>query len=202
MQITHLSNYFKLNKNSDVPLNFVTKDGFKLGAWVYKIRSMPQRYSPSRKKELNKLNFNWTPLFERVFKEGFERYKKYVKENKTNNILSTFVTKDGFKLGQWQNIQRRRYKENTITKKQLKVLRSSGFIWNSLDAQWELNYEAYKKFVKDEKTNYIPASYKNKDGLRLGGWVFLQRKNQIKLNIDKRKRLEKLGFIWKLDDKK
>lgn len=57
----HLKEYYDVYGNVDVKYNFITSDGFKLGAWVSRQRYKynQNKLSPERVKRLTALGMQW-----------------------------------------------------------------------------------------------------------------------------------------------
>jgi len=159
--------YRKENKHVTVPRGVVTKDNFKLGQWVHDRR---QAFKKAQKKKdakgaggrghdgyyaegservnlLSELGFVWN-THEAAWQEGYEQLKLYRKENKHVMVPRGVVTKDNFKLGQWVQDQRNRFKKAQKKKdakgaggrghdgyyaegsERVNLLSELGFVWN------------------------------------------------------------------------
>ena len=79
----------------------------------------------------------------------------------------------------------------------LNRLNQLGFVWNVLDFLWE---EGFKHLVayKDEFGGFLVQAKYTCDGYRLGAWVNTQRTKKGKLSPERVKRLDDLGFVWKV----
>lgn len=80
----------------------------------------------------------------------------------------------------------------------LDVLRGavSTAIVDSLGVTWD---EMYGRLVMFQRANghcRVPKEYKTEDGYRLGRWVGFQRTNKDKMDPERRRRLDALGFEW------
>jgi hypothetical protein len=53
----------------------------------------------------------------------------YVKEHEHCRVLATHITADGYRLGQWVKVQRRRRKNNKMPAEQKDRLDALGFVW-------------------------------------------------------------------------
>ena len=72
-----------------------------------------------------------------------------------------------------------------------------GFVWDILTEQWEEGFSKLQQFKEREGNCKVPDKYKEGD-FRLGSWVERQRSNQDKLTPERIKRLNALGFVWKI----
>ena len=151
------------------------------------------KLSEDRIKKLDSLG-DWNPAqgktHDDMWKENFEKVKKFKKEN--NNSFPPQSTKEG----QWLINQRRAYKNEKLSEDRIKKLDSLGN-WHSLnDTKWDENYEIIKKFKEENKR--FPT--KSEPG---GQWLINQRKvyKKGKLSEDRIKKLDSLGN-WKSARKK
>ena len=71
-----------------------------------------------------------------------------------------------------------------------------GFVWDWLEYRWEQNFTVLLKFKKREGHCRVPSSHKE-GGVELGYWVSTQRRRRDEISAERRKRLNKIGFVWK-----
>jgi hypothetical protein len=141
-----------------------------------------------------KLNTKWNTFY---------RYaQKYFLKYGNLEIPTTYETKDGIKLGSWISYQRKNYKKDLLSFKQINALESIGMIWNVLDFQWEKAYRyAYEYFLEYGNLD-VPARYITKDGINLGKWISRQRlsyKDGL-LSSEQIEQLESIGMVWNFLD--
>ena len=205
--------YFDTYKNLNVPVNFVTKDGVRLGNWLSNIRAWesagthPKYLTNERKEELNKIGMVWSKsnfYWERNYAELYNFYK----ENGNLIVPCNYVTKNGIKLGSWVGRLRKLYKGEAkgtpLTKEQIERLNNIGMVWepDSL-RKWDNAYNLAKEYYIRNKNLNISTSYKTENGFNLGQWIKVQRCEYEKgtLNPEKIERLNKIGMTWKTEDK-
>ena len=188
----HLQEYSKREGHCFVPAKH-RENGFGLGAWVTRQRYAASRLTPSKLSQLNSLGFEWKPL-EDQWEDGFRHLEFFVKRNNHCLVPKAHV-ENGFRLGQWVGVQRSR--TNQLSDERKSRLNSFGFVWDSFAARWEEGFEKLSGFVKREAHCRVPQLH-IEDGYRLGQWVAVQRKNMKRLLKDRRERLNKLGFVWKV----
>jgi superfamily II DNA or RNA helicase len=80
---------------------------------------------------------------------------------------------------------------------ELSALRANIFaqVVDTLGMSWDEWFGRLKKYKEREGHCLVPATY-TEDGFRLGGWVNTQRHNK-KISIERRQRLNALGFVWR-----
>jgi hypothetical protein len=93
----------------------------------------------------------------------------------------------------WVNHQR--VKKNTISFELRKRLDSLGFIWDPLDADWENGFVHLSGFKTREGHCRVPVDHKEGE-FKLGFWVSNQREKGDAMHVERRHRLDELGFVW------
>ena len=141
---------------------------------------------------LDELGFVWSP-FDAQWEEGFSAMKKFY-EKVGHCLTSGEQIIDGYRLGQWANVQRA-LKDKNLSSDRVSRLDELGFIWNVNEALWVDGFEALQKFNTREGHCLVPARHKEAD-FPLGGWVSRQRKAKNKLSEYQLRQLNDLGFIW------
>ena len=97
-------------------------------------------------------------------------------------------------LGMW--VSQQRGKKDQLSQEQIKRLNDLGFVWDVFEYQWEEGFKhlvAYQKEFGDCLVKSVCVYQK----YNLGAWVIYQRKRKDKLSLEKVKRLDALGFVWK-----
>ena len=131
--------------------------------------------------------------------------QKYMNQNSKDgglvNIPNDLVI-NGFKLGVWVQTQRGSYKKNTIPQNRIEKLEKiKGWHWDSLEAQWQDNFNKVIDYEKQFHTSLIPNNY-TIDNLNLGAWVTAQRNSYKKNNLSE-SRIKKFESLrtWSWIDK-
>jgi len=141
--------------------------------------------------------------FQRRWDNKFLQLKAIYKKHNTT-LASKLAGKPTYpkhsKIGRWVTIQRKKYKENKLSKDQIALLESIGFQWKVLGSSpefyeeiWERNFRGLVEYHKKHKQiNNFPSSSKT------GRFVSCQRqlKRKGELSADKISRLEALGINW------
>ena len=81
-------------------------DGFKLGRWVSNQRTRRDSVTPDQLKRSEDIGFVWDVL-EYQWEEGFSYLTRF-KEKYGDCLVPNAYRLDGYKLGQWVIVQRRR----------------------------------------------------------------------------------------------
>ena len=169
------------------------EDGYKLGQWVSVQRTRKPNLSEDQRHRLDELGFVWDPLSEQ-WEEGFSTLKKFKEREGHCRVAQSYV-EDGYRLGVWVSTQRS--KKSKLDEDRQRRLDELGFVWDPLTAQWEEGFSALKKFYAREGHCRVSRPHLE-DGYRLGAWVGAQRTKKENLSEERRRRLDELGFAWKV----
>ena len=100
---------------------------------------------------------------------------------------------DGFNLGSWVAVQRRN--RGSLSAERIRRLDDIGFVWDPFNEKWEEGFSHLKAF-KECKGHFRVPRGKVVDGVNLGNWVQVQRRNREGLSAERIQRLDEIGFIW------
>jgi hypothetical protein len=98
-----------------------------------------------------------------------------------------------FKLGTWVVNQRNRIGALSVERR--RRLDAIKFVWALQTNPWETGFVALKEFKAREGHCGVPRGHEE-GKVRLGKWVARQRVKRDTLSIERRRRLESLGFVW------
>lgn len=197
------------NGNLEVPMRFVTADGYSLGRWLDTQRQV--RFGKTRGiltenqiQLLDALGMRWESMSDRSWERFFASAKAYYKQNGNLKVNTRYETPDGLKLGNWiSNV--RTYRKNGIksgylTEERIRALDEIGMQWDVPDYLFERNFTAASEYHRTHGDLNIPTNYVTRDGLRLGVWVANlrthYRKNDLALSQEQISRLDELGMLW------
>jgi hypothetical protein len=167
------------------------ESNFPLGQWVSVQRVTKDKMSLERKRRLDEIGFVWDTL-QSDWEEGFYHLQKY--RNREGHCLVPQRHKENdFPLGQWVSVQRAN--KDKMSSERKSRLDDIGFIWDTLQSDWEGGFYYLKKYRDREGHCLVPQRHKEND-FPLGQWVSRQRQNRINLSLERRERLESLGFVW------
>jgi len=100
-------------------------------------------------------------------------------------------------LGAWVVTQRHYFSKGRILPERKRRLDAIGFVWDYHKYLWGQNFAALLKFKKREGHCCVPTYYHN-GKFKLGWWVATQRRNKKQMSAERRKRLNKIGFVWSM----
>ncbi len=171
------------------------EDGFKLGEWVKAQRTALKagRLSPERQRRLGDLpRWTWDARDER-WEEAFALLGTFV-EREGHAKVSKKHVEDGFKLGNWVDIQRSRFNTGHLSRQRQHRLEAlPEWRWAPYAEQRRKGFEKLVRFIQREGHSRVPARH-IEEGFDLGGWVKARRREFAcgRLNAELRGRLEVL----------
>jgi Helicase associated domain len=109
---------------------------------------------------------------------------------------SRWHAEGNFELGQWVSVQR--YRKDLLPIERKRRLDAIGFIWDWRDYRWEQNFAALLTFKRREGHCRVTIRH-HEENFRLGYWVSTQRRKRTELPALRKRRLNKIGFVWRED---
>lgn len=193
--------YYSANKNLNVPHDYITADGVKLGLWINNIRAARRNenrggnyLTDERIRALDELEMNWEGRKADAWNRGYSAAEEYYKSHGDLRVSATYKAPDVYMLGRWIDRQRRNEKLSADRREKLDRL---GMVWKKEDS-WDVRYRLAAEYYRkngnlDIKTNYVA------DGIWLGKWIAEQRKNYRDgtLPRDCARWFEDIGVAWK-----
>ena len=191
----------KITGNPNVQMKYKTDEGYQLGYWQGTQRQSYKKgdLSSDRIRHLEEIGFTWERL-EEQFEKGFQETLIYKASTGNPNARQRHRTANNFLLGSWQNDQRKNYKNGELPPERIKRLEEIGFMWDILKEQFEKGFQETLLYQERTGNPNTLASYKTEEGYLLGSWQSVQRGNykKGKLSPDRIKRLEDIGFKWRM----
>lgn len=181
----------------NVPKYYVDDKVF--GVWVSVQRRLANcgDLRSDRRNKLEALGFFWD-VNEARWQEMYA--KLVVFHQKYHHCSVSQKNHDDKKFLSWLSTQRKLNTKRTITAERKNKLDALGFVWDFLEVQWEENYTDLVKFQKKYGHCNVPRRYPANKTLSI--WVSVQRRsaNRGELNLDRKNKLEALGFAWDADE--
>jgi len=118
--------------------------------------------------------------------EAFRRIHGHCK------IPPSYVSEDGFALGQWSRSVRTAFKRKALATEKIDQLDKIDFVWDLRKKEWT---EAFDHLLEYKA---VHGDCLTVDGMKLGQWVVAQRaaRDKGRLPLDEEKLLNKHGFVW------
>ena len=167
---------------------------YPLGVWVGKQRLAKKTMPRWKIDKLNSVDFIWSK-YDATWQLGFQEYKKYWL--KTNRLqIPAGLNVNGVDIAKWASRQRNR--RHQLTEQQIMLLDEIGFKWDIQNELWTRAIEALIAFKAREGHVLVPTGHIEND-IRLGTWVRTQRSQKKSLSDIRKRQLEDIGFVWKVD---
>ena len=169
-------------------------------------------------RELYYRNHKKKPKVNKIEEQWNEKYKlaeEYYKEHKNLLIPKNYVVNE-VNLGYWIVRQRQYYRKNLLSKEKIDKLNKIKMVWvvpkeqynrknkkkpkiNILEEQWNEKYKLAQNYYKEHKNLLVPYGYEV-NGIKLGYWIFRQRKlyRKNQLSEERIEKLNKIGMVWVL----
>jgi len=192
MAFSALQEFHQRKGHCRVPHDF-SVNGLKLGSWVSNQRQNADKISPERVSRLNALEFSWDARAE-LWEKAYDALLEFYQRERHCRVPFNFVV-DGLKLGVWVVSQRQKKEE--ISHERVERLNSLGFTWDPHTEKWEAAFSILLKFYQREGHCLVTQGI-ILDGLKLGVWVRTQRINKESLSQERIKRLDSIGFVWRV----
>jgi hypothetical protein len=188
----HLLRYVEQYGHPLVPRRYTDKQGFKLGLWVMfqRGRYRKGKLAHTRIAALEDLpGWVWNPhcdssdRFSAIWMRGFTHLKEYIARGGHPRVPTVFVAEDGYRLGEWVNSQRTRYRKGKLAKARITALESvPGWVWDprseAIDRpnrSWTRGVLQLKQYLQRQGHACVPQEFVAADGFKLGVWVSYQR---------------------------
>ena len=195
-------NYAAKHGDLNVPVNYTTEEGEKLGAWILNQRTayVKEMLSQDQIGRLEKIGIYWGNRNDRQWNEVYGAAKRYFEANGDLDVPVAYVSPEGYALGKWVRRQQYAYrnpeKSNAIlSQERIELLDAIGMQWEKPDP-WQHRYELAQEYKRCHGNLEIPAKYKTADGIWLGRWIYNQKRllqsGSGKLSEEQKEQLEKL----------
>lgn len=192
--------YYQKNGHLNVPTDFISEEGIRLGRWLIEIRALQAgkrqqrtKLSEEQVERLNNIGMIWTDNITNKWEIGIKEAEKYAKKNGTLLVPVTYVAPSGYNLGAWLQRQNKLLRENKLSVERKKQLDSIGVVWIRKDP-WMIRYDAVLSYFNEFGTLNISQAIVF-DGVWLGKWIIKQKKlyeQNTGLTPNQRALLEKL----------
>lgn len=194
--------YYLEHGNLRVPANYVCENGFRLGAWINRLkdRHAGKDGCPPLTQEqidrLDRIGMIWLNKYEEQWERAFAQAQLWYREKGNLNVPAGHSA-GGVALGRWIARQRAAQQKGKLSEMQQARLSAIGMEWRLEDA-WERNFREAERYWQVHKSLEIPADYVDANGSWLGKWVSLQRRaaRDGKLSEVRQARLSAIGMRW------
>ncbi|OHV03702.1 hypothetical protein BKN37_13595 [Mycobacterium talmoniae] len=191
-----LQAYVERVGDARVPANYVTADGFPLGAWVRGNRNRA-RLTPERIARLESV-FGWVwNLHDAAWWEGLARLNAFAAEHGHTRIPRGYRCPDEFALDQWASVQRADARRGRLSAERRAALRAAGLSLDPEAERWANGIAHLREFVAQHGHASPSQNYVSPDGFLLGQWCHHLRKRRLRLTPAQVAEVEAFtGWVW------
>jgi hypothetical protein len=178
--------------------DYIAPDGLRLGEWCHTQRRFRHRgLLAQRVRRLDAIAFPWRVLAGRWLAR-FEDLLRFRKRHPAAWPSKSYVSPDGFRLGDWCLKQRKARRRGTLRSERLRRLDGIGFPWAPYETKWEKGFGELERWRRSRPDAWPAVSYVTPDLYKLGSWCSKQRKLRRKGELARARgqRLEEIGFPW------
>lgn len=199
-------NYFREHGSLSMPKTMLFHDGASMFQWVHnqKKQYCQGRLSLYQKVRLEEMGIQWIKAKEALgWEEGYSYAKQFFEENGHLFVRKEEITSNGFALGRWILMQRKKYlgqAKDGLSDDQIDLLEEIGMFWEDIEnAKWDwfvgLLWECIRK---TKKPFTISRNYRYKN-YALGEQVekAIRRFADGSLTEEKEEDLRRAGFQFR-----
>ena len=194
--------YHRQHGNLEVPVDYVDKNGVRLGSWIHNIRSCVKnktqrsRLTPEQFTRLDDLGMNWKGKHSATWDKNYQAACRYKEKYGSLDIPVAYMTPDGIALGRWI----RRQEEATLTADRKAKLEAIGMSWKKKDP-WMEKFQMVKAYYDQHGHTKMPGNYVV-NGIWLRKWLCEQKarmnglsKSSKSLTANQISMLESVGIL-------
>jgi len=197
--VSLLLKFQKRERHCNVPLNYITRDGKKLGSWLnhQRFNRRKGKLRISREQKLDEIGIIWDNISTESWEGMYSLLLEFHKREGNCKIPQGYITQDGKKLGTWLMTQRNYRRKGKLNKDREQRLNNAGILWDSTE-YWEYMYSLLLEVQEQEGNCNVPRDYITGDGKKLGTWLMTQRNNRRKeeLRKERKQKLDEIGIVW------
>lgn len=205
------SRYYLEHHDLDIPVDYVSPDGQRIGVWVRSLRRMRSgrgrnTLTEEQIRRLDEIGMIWEDAYTRRWEYGYGQAVKWYEAHGNLDVPAACVDEDGFALGRW--LRRHTEKDPRTGRPAIRVtperrarLDALGMRWEKTDP-WESRYQLARQYYEEHGDLDIPADYVA-EGVWLNKWLNEQKqiyqgnRGGKTLSAEQTARLEKIGMTWR-----
>lgn len=202
--LKQLQDYFDEYGTVNVPTKFVSKDGYKLGLALDRIRQLRKNSSDSEHEAiafLESKDIVWNVkevLEESSFQKGLAELDIFLQSSSPSEIKQKTVSETGFKIGAWIERMRAKKTKGILSAVHESLLTQRGVELEFKQAQYLARIEALSNFFKENGHIRVPQNLKPEGLGSIHSWLGDQKKRRAagNLSVEEIENLDRFGFVW------
>ena len=127
------SEYHRRHGDLNVPTNYVSSDGLRLGVWIANLRTHYRKQeltlTPDQIRRLDELGMLWGGKYQNDWTLAFEEARCYRRTHGNLEVPVKYRTPSGMNLGRWVTRQRDFCKAGRLSEDRRQKLDSLGMVW-------------------------------------------------------------------------
>lgn len=204
-------NYYNRHGNLEILYKYKTTDGYSLGHWILtqkRVRAGEQfgALTEERIAKLDAIGMIWGSYRDLSWERNYAAAKAYYETYGNLNVVVTYTTENGLRLGSWiaqlRSIRKNGSQRRYLTPERIRALDEIGMVWDVSDYLWLQYYSACVAYYRENGDLDVPLKHVTADGIRLGIWMNNVRSNYngkgngSRLLPEQIKALDDLGMLW------
>ena len=192
-----LQRYVDVQGTANVPTDYLSPDGRKIGAWVGEQRTNKVNLAKARRIRLESLpGWTWN-AFEDAWDTAYDSLRSYADCHGHLRMNRNAQSEGERFLSRWTTKQRTKYSKGQLTSTQIERLENiSGWSWDPRIEEKRRTLQEIERYFSAYGHVNIPASYQS-NGIAWGKRVSSLRANKDSLLIDEVEMLDRLnGWSW------
>ncbi|WP_067467871.1 DEAD/DEAH box helicase [Nocardia amamiensis] len=204
--ISELCAYHREYGTAEVPHDYVTANGYQLGAWLggQRRRHRDGLLTDAESAELRALGIDPAdrrrrdPKHEARWAGNIAAAAAFRAEHGHLDIPDAYRTPEGHNLGKWLRHCRDNYDAGTLRPERIAQLEALGVDWRPFQTQWQRTVDALRAFRDVHGHLSVPQGHVTSDGLQLGRWLSSNRSKYRlgQLAPERIAQLDELGVDW------
>ncbi len=170
------------------------EDGISLGSWVREQRANRATMTTERRKLLESVSgWSWDPYSE-SWERGYAALSAFVDHQGHAKVPRDFF-EGGMNLGNWV-AEQRGSRSNMADERRARLEALPEWSWNAVEESWMQHLELLRVYADREGHTNVPVDCVE-DGLKLGQWTRLRRREHKELSPARQELLEAIpGWFW------
>lgn len=192
-----LERFYEKYGHSYIPSN--QKNLEDLFDWTVNQRRSKSLLTVGQIKKLDSVDFDWDALTDKdiQWKLMYRELVEFKRRHGHAKVPQDF--KENPALGSWVAKQRRRKTEKALSREKVKLLNELGFLWKEdiarmREQSWENKYQQLVHYKR--KHGHTDRLQVKRENYQLGLWMETQIVNQRSISIQRKKKLNAIGFRW------